>query len=285
MGTFATSTYEGRSEPLRMLDDGDWQTVYDEMHNEDTGNEGEQAAVVSTILVVFVVTPIIYLFGMWLYWKSYIKPTHEVFLPKYAVVPDHLKGSFKYDLCSFNDDRDSCRTCLCFAFCPSCMISDYWYRAGHLPSMLGTDIVCNCPGWQWVAGVLAYAFLSESFGCCLLCAFAATRNGVDFITGRDPNLTQDGGLDGVVPHRVRFGIKTEGCNTFCIDCCTWCWCMSCAGTQEYRQIMDIFKAGPVQTAPPAMAGGPAVVGQPIQVAPTLVTGQVIDTNVVGTAKQ
>ncbi|CAE8610783.1 unnamed protein product [Polarella glacialis] len=125
----------------------------------------------------------------------------------------------------------------------------------------------TCLGFQYFIGVAAFwMFASFSIFCALGCMpvlFAYLRGGNCF----DDNLDTGTGLES---HHQRFAIPNFGFSTFCSDCCGWCCCFPCMGTQEYRQVMELLKRGPVQVQAPGM---PTIVGMPVQV--PMVVGTVI----------
>lgn len=206
------------------------------------------------------------------HWNMFIKPKPNLYVPVRAVVPQDLKRDFKYGLFDCFGD---CGTCCCFTWCPACMLSDLWYRAGWLHAALGSSATHadtgSCPGWPFFAGVGMYCVAQDSIGCCMPCVHAVLRGGIGWVDGGD------GGLGEITPHRKLFEIPHDGFGTFFIDTCIWCWCGACAGTQEYRQIMELLNRGPVQQMPlqhsPQVIA--AVVGQPVQVGQVVQVGQPI----------
>ncbi|CAE8594628.1 unnamed protein product [Polarella glacialis] len=204
------------------------------------------------------------------YWCLYIKPDPLTFTPARAVVPDDLKGRWKYGL------FDCCGapgTFCCFTFCMPCSVVDLWCRAGWIhaatsSSSAGQGSSSNGPftGFQYFIGVAAY-WIFQSIGnlCCMPVLFAFLRGGASFVDG------SNGGMD-FESHHERFAIPHFGFSTFCSDCCGWCWCGPCMGTQEYRQVMELLKRGPVQVQAPQM---PMIVGMPVQVPMVTVAGTVV----------
>lgn len=217
--------------------------------------------------------------GLLLHWCLFIKPSPAKYLPILAGVPSDLQGKFKYGLFDCCGDLG---TCCCFAWCPSCMMADYWYRAGWLHAAFG-DQQLACPGWQWCMGVVSYSCGRHMASFCFPCCLSVLRGGPD-VSGQGSG----GKLGDIVPFRTRFGIEHHGFGTFVGDCCTWCWCSSCAGTQEYRQVMDLLDRGPVQcevppvpavmvcNADPVLApSAPPMVGPAIQLGAPVVQGHVV----------
>jgi len=195
-----------------------------------------------------------------LYWRCFILPTHDKFIPQDAVIPEALSGKWKYGHWEF---FGACGTCLSFAFCPCCTLSEYWYRAGHLhaSSRHGPQHVAGCPGYQFFLGCCGIWLLQEAMSCCYVVGLAAATGGLGFC-GED---SEGSGMGSIVPFRQRFGLRHDGCSTFMRDCCCWLWCLPCQATREYRQVADTLANWPLQTSGPAPAGA-MVVGQPVAVA-------------------
>jgi hypothetical protein len=194
------------------------------------------------------------------YWKCYIAPTPDLYIPARAIVPQDLQGGWKHGIW---DCTEALGTCLCFACCPTCAFAELWYRAGWIHAEMddfrdnyGSDCDTSCPGWRFFVGVCGHCLLEEATaGCCLACAHTALRGGVKFIDGTDAGL----------PKTLKeiFGMGTYATfGEFFSDCCLYCWCAPCMATQEHRQVMELLKRGPVQQA---AAPIPAVVGTPVQV--------------------
>lgn len=205
------------------------------------------------------------------YWSCYIKPSADMYIPAFAVgVPSDLQGSFKYGFCDCFGDVG---TCCCFVWCTPCSMADYWYRSGWLHATFGNQQL-SCQGWQFCTGVFGYVFLEHVAGCFKPCIFAALRGGLD-MSGQG-----NGGKFGeLTPFRHRFAIRHEGFSTFMTDCCAWCCCGPCAFVQEYRQVLELLKRGPLHPTIPATVIGQAVqVGMP-PLAPLAVTGTVVPASV------
>jgi len=191
----------------------------------------------------------------WIYWKLYIYPSHDRYLAAGMIMPQELRGRFKYDLCDFSG---ACGACCCFTFCTWCAIGDLWYRAGHTHAISGNSHppIQGCHGWQFFVGCCGCCILGQALDCFAPCALAALTTGLGW-------MNQEGGgrsgMGSIVPVRERFGIAAD-CNGFCGDCCMWCWCLPCQATREWQQINDALKQWPLPTptAPPSM-----VVGQPV----------------------
>lgn len=209
-------------------------------------------------LAVFFLIMGIEFVGSMLYWHWYIRNSSNNYVPVRAIVPADLKGNWAHELC------DCCAepgTCLCFAFCPSWAIADLWYRAGWIHGLMGRSAeqqpcnCCNgCPGWQFFVGLIGFHILA-SCPCGTPCGLAISRGGARFVDGND------GGLGEVIDHRKRFELPHTGWGTFFTDCCLWCWCIPCVGTQEYRQIMTLLGRGPLQQE----VMGQPVVGNPVAI--------------------
>eukprot|EP00437_Effrenium_voratum_P058598 CAMPEP_0181507656 /NCGR_PEP_ID=MMETSP1110-20121109/59276_1 /TAXON_ID=174948 /ORGANISM="Symbiodinium sp., Strain CCMP421" /LENGTH=226 /DNA_ID=CAMNT_0023636859 /DNA_START=177 /DNA_END=857 /DNA_ORIENTATION=- len=196
----------------------------------------------------------------WVYWVCYIRHTHERVIPGNVIVPEDLKGSWKYGLF----DGTSCGTCLCFVFCAWCSIGDLWYRSGHVHATLNRPTSAPhdgcCPGWEFFVGCCGCCMLAEMADCVAPCVLASLTGGLGFLNPDVPSNQ----MGSVVPFRTRFGLHHNGWGTFCNDCCAWCFCFPCQGAREYRQVQDLLSRWPLQTqqAMPMM-----VVGQPIMVTP------------------
>ena len=64
-----------------------------------------------------------------------------------------------------------------------------------------------------------------------------------------------------MPFRQRFQMPLSS-ESFCEDCCLWCWCLPCQATREYRQIFDTLKQWPLevpQQVPSMVVGQPVIV--------------------------
>lgn len=205
---------------------------------------------------------------LYCHWSKYIKPSPNKYIPVRAIVPDDLKGNWKYGMFECFGELG---TCCCFSFFPACMWGDFWYRAGWLHASF--DESSNqkfgdkpldelCPGWLFFLGCFGWCAMNDFVACFTPCVYAAGRSGIAFIDGGD------GGLGKIVPMTKRFGLPNAGLSTFITDCCLYCWCSPCAATQEYRQVMALLDRGPVQeesNAPVVMGAvvGANVVGQPV----------------------
>lgn len=212
-------------------------------------------------LVVLVLVCSIECITLCCYWSMYIKRTPDKYIPSNAIVPEDLKGTWKlgtFDCCK------ALGTCCCFLWCPACTFSDLWYRAGFMHAFVKDNTFEDrCPGWLFFAGACGYCAMTASD--CGPCGHAILRGGISFVDG------SDGGLGDLVPMRKRFGMPHEGCMTFLEDCCCYCWCGPCVGTQEYVQVMEVLDRGVQVAAPASMTA--QVVG-----APVVVTGAVIVSN-------
>eukprot|EP00931_Biecheleriopsis_adriatica_P025676 TRINITY_DN15698_c0_g1_i2.p1 TRINITY_DN15698_c0_g1~~TRINITY_DN15698_c0_g1_i2.p1 ORF type:complete len:305 (+),score=45.89 TRINITY_DN15698_c0_g1_i2:103-1017(+) len=218
-------------------------------------------------IVVVVVAGLVSLISSLVYWCCYMKPTPGKFIPKGAIVPDDLKGSWKYGLFDCFGD---CGTCLCFLFCQPCSMSDLWYRSGWIHALMSDESPemaragGSCPAWQFFVGCCGFCLLTDAASCCYPCALAVLTGGIAFL-----DSGSGGKLGEIVPTRLRFSLPNFGCNTFCEDCCSWCWCFPCQGTREYRQVMDLLNRGPVPveafSVPQVITVGRPVVGQAVQV--------------------
>mmetsp|Transcript_146903 Transcript_146903/g.372810 ORF Transcript_146903/g.372810 Transcript_146903/m.372810 type:complete len:328 (-) Transcript_146903:175-1158(-) len=251
----------------------EWDDEWEDDDWEETSSEAEQWKILSHLiqLGLMVVICIAECLALLCHWNLFIRPKPNLYIPARPVVPQDLKGSFKYDLF---DCFGACGTFCCFTWCGPCMVADLWYRAGWLHAALGSmaqgSDTGSCPGWPFFAGVGAYCIAQDAIGCCMPCAFAVLRGGIGFVDGGD------GGLGEITPHRKLFEIPHDGAGTFCMDTLTWCCCGACAGTQEYRQIMDLLNRGPIQQMPmqhPQVIA--SVVGQPVQVGQVVQVGQPI----------
>ncbi|CAE7202492.1 unnamed protein product [Symbiodinium natans] len=198
-----------------------------------------------------------------LYWRCFILPTHEKFLPRDVSIPQELTGKWKYGHWEF---FGACGTCVCFLLCPCCTMSEYWYRSGHLhaSSRNSPEHVAGCPGWQFFMGCCGFCLLQEAMSCCYVVGLAAGTGGLGFCS----EDTEGAGMGSIIPFRQRYGISHDGWQTFMRDCCCWLWCLPCQGTREYRQVMDTLAHWPLQTSGPApvamVVGQPVAVGQPVQ---------------------
>eukprot|EP00443_Scrippsiella_acuminata_P092606 CAMPEP_0115460842 /NCGR_PEP_ID=MMETSP0271-20121206/46998_1 /TAXON_ID=71861 /ORGANISM="Scrippsiella trochoidea, Strain CCMP3099" /LENGTH=325 /DNA_ID=CAMNT_0002887573 /DNA_START=49 /DNA_END=1022 /DNA_ORIENTATION=+ len=197
-----------------------------------------------------------------LYWHLYIRETPNVHLPERASVPQELKGRFKYGLF---DCLEEGRTFACFCCCTPCAVSDLWYRAGWLHAGLGrtaegSDTHHQCPGWPFLAGAGLFQFGVECVPCFVPLVGSTLRGGIGWI-----KKESGGGLGNITPIRELFEIPNEGLKDFIIDALTWCFCTACAGTQEYRQVMDALNSGHAAQMPAQqhMLFAPAI-GQPMQ---------------------
>lgn len=219
-------------------------------------------------LVIALTAGIVSCVTCYVHWSCYIKPTPDKYIPRHAVIPEQLTGSFKYPLFDCFGDVG---TCCCFTWCPSCMMADMWYRTGWIHQTLkpgGANFASydqSCPGWRWFAGMCGHCILMDMAGCFVPCFIAALRGGVSFVDGGD------GGLGDVTPFRQLFKIVPhDGFSTFCNDCCLICWCGPCVGTQEYRQVMDALGGAPLEVRAPVPAAQGQVVGAPVVGQPVVV---------------
>ncbi|CAK9066000.1 Uncharacterized protein SCF082_LOCUS33678 [Durusdinium trenchii] len=209
------------------------------------------------IFVFWLVVACVSIPGSVLYWNLYIKPTHEKYLPSTVVVPDDLRGDFRYGLCDCGEDGRSCGTCLSFLVCPWCTMGDLWYRAGYAHAVYKSPPpMQDCNGHQFFVACAGCCLLGQVADCFAPCVLAALTSGLGWF-----NPGHNGGMGSVIPFRTRFGIPTSS-ETFCSDCCTWCWCFSCQATREYRQINALLER-PMQTYDPT--GQNVVVGQAVMV--------------------
>jgi len=203
---------------------------------------------------------------LYCHWNRYIKPDPNKFIPRRAVVPDDLKGNWKYGMF---DCMGELGTCCCFSWFPACMFSDLWYRAGWIHAFCDKDQHSNdsldgsCPGYLFFAGCCGWCLANDCLACCTCCGYATLRGGIECVDGGD------GGLGKIVPMRKRFGVPHDGFKTFIMDTLAYCFCAPCAATQEYRQVMELLDRGPVQEvinnvpiAVPVM-GAPAIMGEPV----------------------
>eukprot|EP00416_Gambierdiscus_australes_P031324 CAMPEP_0171087492 /NCGR_PEP_ID=MMETSP0766_2-20121228/20179_1 /TAXON_ID=439317 /ORGANISM="Gambierdiscus australes, Strain CAWD 149" /LENGTH=315 /DNA_ID=CAMNT_0011545197 /DNA_START=19 /DNA_END=966 /DNA_ORIENTATION=+ len=198
-----------------------------------------------------------------IYHALYIKGSAERYLPRNVVVPQDMKGRWAHDKCDCGSELG---TFCCHCWCAPWVIVETWYRAGFIHAFLGPNAgrEIRCPGWQYFAGVGGYFLTEYVAGCCMCCLFAVLRGGVRFVDGGS------GGLGEIEDHRKRFELPHSGWNTFCEDCCCWCWCGPCIGTQEYRQVMDLLNRQPqvASHSAPQLVGAPVtVVGTPVVAAP------------------
>jgi len=210
-------------------------------------------------LFVFFIICVWGVIGTGCHWACYIKPTPEKYIPQNAVIPADLKGKWAYGVF---ECFGACGTFCCFLWCPSCAVSDLWYRAGWLHQMMGgsaeNSSMSSCPGWQFVLGVGLHLFVQELAGCFVCCLWSVGRGGMRWIDG------STGGTSGIDDHRLRFALPHDGFITFCCDSFLWACCGACVGTQEYRQIMAVLERGPVQVQDPAITGT-VIIGAPVMV--------------------
>jgi len=203
-------------------------------------------------LVVLLVLLVVDILVMLLYWKMYITPTPDRYLRPTTIVPEDMKGKWQFDAFDCCGDIG---TCCCATWCPSCLVSDLWYRAGFLHAVTKGMSFNSCVGWQWFAGLFGMILGAQLGGACLPCFFGVLRGGASCVDGGD------GGLGEIIPHRKRFSIAHDGWSTFFKDCCLWCWCHPCAATQEYRQVTALLDRSTPEAAAPAAGQIPeAVVG-------------------------
>lgn len=196
------------------------------------------------------------------YWAVWIRPKPNQYVPLRPVIPNALKGRFVHRLTDCGAD---CGTFCCFMFCPVCTLADYWYRMGWIHAVMKDtwgSMDSSCPGWRYFAGVAGHVGASQIAGCCIPCVFAALRGGLGWL---DSNSQNNSSMDPIVPARIMWETPHKGCNTFCKDCCLWCWCGPCVGTQEYRQVMDLLRMGPVQQLPLNVVTTGQIIGQPVAV--------------------
>jgi len=210
-------------------------------------------------LGVLLLLTVIAILELWLYWRWYIKPTPDLYVPARVIVPDDLKGRWLYG--TF-DCQGAWGTCCCFCWCPPCAVAELWYRAGWLHAVLGnsansSQLSC-CPGWPWFMGVCGYLIADDVAACCDSCVYALARGGIAWM-----NKDNDASLGEIETHAHRFGMPHQGFGDFCWDCCLWLWCRPCVATQEYRQVMALLDRSPLQVQQPAM---PTCIGMPVQVA-------------------
>ncbi|CAE7555632.1 unnamed protein product [Symbiodinium microadriaticum] len=192
-----------------------------------------------------------------LYWRCFILPTHDKFIPQDAVIPEALSGRWKYGHWEF---FGACGTCLSFAFCPCCTLSEYWYRAGHLhaSSRHGPQHVAGCPGYQFFLGCCGIWLLQEAMCCCYVVGLAAGTGGLGFCS----EDSEGSGMGSVVPFRQRYGLRHAGWPTFIRDCCCWLWYilghLFCCGSRSLKPC-SAPPPGPNQTrsAVPSYTGVPA----------------------------
>lgn len=191
--------------------------------------------------------------GLWCYYRCYIRDTAAVYIPPHAITPPEMMGAWafgEFDCCA------DMGTCCCFCFCSLCSISDLWYRAGFIHGIVDSENPCTCcgdiPGWRYF--ICAFLFMFAQFVGGFPCLAAFFRGGARWID------QGNGGLD-TKDLRQRFGIKHDGCSTFCTDCLLWCFCPVCAATQEYRQVMKFLNSGRGYTED----GNVVVVGAPVHV--------------------
>lgn len=213
-------------------------------------------------LIQLLVVPAALLLGvavLIIYYLCCIKPTAHQYIRRNQAIPDDLKGSWKvheFGCCAMPG------MCLCALFCSPCAAADLWYRAGWVHAVLNVDspdsvFSCAycCPGWQWCVAVGGYLFAQSVLSCCFPCLMAALRGGISVFGGGNQ-------MDGVKPFREMFELPIKGFNTFCTDCCCYCWCLPCVMTQEYYQVMEVLKR-PVVIQEAIGAQTPAVVGSPV----------------------
>lgn len=230
-----------------------WDNDSDSSHSEVGDPAGGDPLVMQLVirLVVLVVVCVAQVATTFIYHACYIKPTPEKYVPKNAIIPEDMKGSWKFGIFDCTGD---CGTFCCFLWCPACSTAEMWYRAGWIHVLLeGTTLACT--GWQFFAGIFGFCAMSSMAECCSPCVFAGLRGGVGWMDGGD------GGMGDIVPLRKMFGIPHAGLNTFIEDCCCWCWCNPCLGTQEFRQVSALLDRGPLQVRGPSAA----VVGNPVTV--------------------
>lgn len=176
-------------------------------------------------------------YGFYHYFRC-IVPTQHQFIPRDAVISPDLQGGWKFGLFDCFSDL---KACCGFCWCQPCFMAELWFRAGHIHQQ--TDIPANNPGQAWLYGLIVQALATYiGLGECMVFLYTVFRGGVP---GSDPPT--------LIPLRKRFYMPHDGWSTFCGDCCTWCCCPVCAGTQEYRQVMELLRRGPVQQHPPTMA--------------------------------
>jgi len=254
MGILTAAADTEERVPRRMYMGGDKD---DPAHHSESEGAGVNAniRIIDLVLrlVFLVLTTVVELVILACYWKCYIKPTADKFIPVRAIPPEDMRGKWMHDVCDWGGDIG---TCCCFIWCHPCALADLWYRAGWLHAVFKDLDGPSCPGWLFCAGVLGYVFAQHVASCCMPCGYAALRGGVSWIDN------SDGGLGDIKPLRKLFGLPHDGFSTFCQDCCLWCWCPCLAGTQEYRQVMSLLDRGTVrvEAAPETI-----VVGQPVQV--------------------
>jgi hypothetical protein len=198
---------------------------------------------------------------VFLYWRCYVRPTPNLYIPDRAIVPPDLMGRWVYDIW---DCKGAWGTCLCFCCCPTCAVAELWYRAGWIHYELNdfaegmaTRWDASCPGWQFFPGVAAHCCLEEATGgCCTALVHTALRGGLRFVDGSNAGLP--------TPMKDRFGMPGYAdIGEFLKECCLYCWCFPCVATQEYRQVQELLKRGPVQQRDPGVVA--TVVGMPVQV--------------------
>jgi len=208
-------------------------------------------------LTLFVGICLVWRLALFCHWSMFIKPSPTKYVPLNAVVPEDLKGQWKYGVFECCGDLG---TCCCFCWCEPCMVSDLWYRSGWLHAAAGVEASDSsggsCPGGLFYMGVGGYCLVLNCFGCCLPCGLAVLRGGAQ------------GRLGNIVPHQQRFDIPHFGISTFAMDTLLWCFCRPCVGTQEYRQVMALLERGPAQQmAAESQHVEEVLVGAPVQVSP------------------
>jgi len=239
---------------------GDWEAAQAEaerrrQEDEDARKQAEllNAVIGLGALLLQCVTALVY-------WRCYIIPTYDKFLPPGAKAPANLRGKWLYE---WNDCFSATGTCCCFLWCTFPTLADLYFRSGwiHRSVSRSTDAQAKCKGLEYL-----YAFIglivvnSVTSSCCFCCIQSFMRNGFRTTVGQQP-----GGYNEFGDIRSRFEIPANGCNTFCSDCCLWCWCGPCAGTQEYRHVMHLLDNGyeSPQVAVGQVVGVPIAVGQPV----------------------
>jgi len=195
------------------------------------------------------------------YWRYYVVPTREKYLPRGAKAPANLRGQFLYQC---NDCFSATGTCCCFCWCTLPMLGDLWYRSGWVHSAVGNDTNGCCKAWQYCAALGFLFGLHCTFcGQCFPIVQSFTRNGCRSTVGQaSGRYSEYGDL------RSRFEIPANGICTFLSDCCLWCCCFACAGTQEYRHVMHLLENGydgPQQAVAVGQVDVGQVVGSPVTV--------------------